>query len=81
LPWSEEGKELALAKLGVPSKSTMLLAWSKEGKELTLVKLGVPSKSMMLEPLHYDARVLMKDAKVIKVRSTWLMSIKVIKDI
>jgi hypothetical protein len=42
--------------------------------------LGVPSKMMGLEPMCYDARVLTKDAKVIKVRSTWLMSFKVIKD-
>jgi hypothetical protein len=37
------------------------LPWLKEGKSLASVKLGVPSKSMVLEPLCYDARVLMKD--------------------
>jgi hypothetical protein len=33
-----------------------------------------------LGPMSYDARVLPKDAKVIKVRSTWLISFKVLKE-
>jgi hypothetical protein len=48
----------------------MLEPWSKEGNELASVNLGVPSKLTMLEPMRYDARVLTKHAKVIKVRST-----------
>jgi hypothetical protein len=56
------------------------LPWSSERKELASTKLGVPSKMTRLEPMCYDARVFTKDAKVIKARSTWLMSFKVIKD-
>jgi hypothetical protein len=57
------------------------LPWSKEGKELASVKLGVPSKSMVLEPMLYDVSELMKDATVMKVRSTRLSYFKVIKDL
>jgi hypothetical protein len=38
--------------------------WSKEGERLVLAKLGVPSKSAVLEPMRYDARVLMIEVKV-----------------
>jgi hypothetical protein len=57
------------------------LPWSKEGKELASTKLGMPSKLMVLEPTCHDARVLTKDAKVIKVRSTRLPCFRVIKDL
>jgi hypothetical protein len=54
---------------------------SKEGKELASMKLGVPSKLTVLEPMHHGARVLTKDAKVSKVRSTQLPCFRVIKDL
>jgi hypothetical protein len=57
------------------------LPWSKDGKELASIKLGVPLKSTVLEPMHHDARVLTKDAKVSKVRSTRLLCFRVIKDL
>jgi hypothetical protein len=55
------------------------LPWSKGEITLALTKFGVPSNSIGLGPTRYDARVLTKDATVIKVRSTWLISFKVIK--
>jgi hypothetical protein len=45
------------------------------------MKLGVPSKSTVLEPMHYDVRVLKRDANIVKVRTTWLTCFKVLNDL
>jgi hypothetical protein len=55
---------------GIFSKQKVLYkdnAWclpcSKEGERLASAKLGAPSKLTTIEPMHHDARVLMKDGK------------------
>jgi hypothetical protein len=44
------------------------------------VSFGEAWRALQIDGLRTDQRVLTKDAKVIKVRSTWLTCFKVIKD-
>jgi hypothetical protein len=58
-----------------------VLALVERGERVSFGEAWRPSKSMVLEPMLYDVSELMKDATVMKVRSTRLSYFKVIKDL